>query len=154
MTTLSEHIPKGVKGSYILVMYLDEDSRYTIGKFGTFAFPAGWYLYTGSAFGSGGLLSRLSRHLRKEKKIHWHIDHLTTRMPVIEIWYDISGSKKEEQYASALEASREISIPVPRFGCGDSPAAASHLFYSRRKPSFVTMKNLASGKAELHTIHL
>ncbi|MHA1685878.1 MAG: GIY-YIG nuclease family protein [Candidatus Heimdallarchaeaceae archaeon] len=38
----------------------------------------GYYLYVGSAFGTGGLSSRLSRHLKHEKKIFWHIDQLTT----------------------------------------------------------------------------
>ncbi|MBU7005001.1 MAG: DUF123 domain-containing protein [Theionarchaea archaeon] len=44
-------------------------------KMGTFE---GIYCYVGSAFGPGGLKARVSRHLRHEKPLRWHIDYLTT----------------------------------------------------------------------------
>ncbi|MCK9541293.1 MAG: DUF123 domain-containing protein [Novosphingobium sp.] len=40
-------------------------------------FPAGWYVYAGSARGPGGIRARLRRHFRRDKKRHWHIDDLT-----------------------------------------------------------------------------
>ena len=52
-----------MKGSYVLVLKLEEDKRLTIGRLGTFEFPAGLYLYCGSAL--NGLEARVRRHLRQ-----------------------------------------------------------------------------------------
>jgi len=41
---------------------------------GQIPFPAGWYVYTGSA--RNGLAQRVGRHLRHNKRKHWHIDYL------------------------------------------------------------------------------
>ena len=46
----------------------------TIGKLGVFNFPAGRYVYTGSA--KRNIEARIARHLRQEKKLKWHIDYL------------------------------------------------------------------------------
>jgi Uri superfamily endonuclease len=51
-------------GTYALLLKLDKQERITIGKLGTFDFPAGYYLYVGSALGPGGLRARLARHRR------------------------------------------------------------------------------------------
>lgn len=45
-----------------------------VGKLGTFLFPAGRYIYTGSAM--NGVEQRLARHRRHNKTLHWHIDYL------------------------------------------------------------------------------
>jgi Uri superfamily endonuclease len=34
----------------------------------------GYYIYTGSA--QNGLEGRIARHLRKKKKLYWHVDYL------------------------------------------------------------------------------
>ena len=40
---------KREKGSYVLLIALDKDATVAVGKLGTFSFPAGYYLYVGSA---------------------------------------------------------------------------------------------------------
>ncbi|WP_263769206.1 GIY-YIG nuclease family protein [Propionivibrio soli] len=45
-----------------------------VGCFGTFEFPAGQYVYTGSAMRN--LEARVKRHLATEKRLRWHIDFL------------------------------------------------------------------------------
>lgn len=64
------------KGTYVLVTILDADRDITVGALGTLHFPKGLYCYVGSAM--AGLDQRLSRHLRKNKALKWHIDYLTT----------------------------------------------------------------------------
>ena len=64
-----------MKGSYALVIRLNRTEQLTVGRLGEFDFPAGCYLYFGSAL--NGLESRVSRHLRRDKKLHWHVDYLT-----------------------------------------------------------------------------
>jgi Uri superfamily endonuclease len=45
-----------------------------VGRLGIFTFPAGQYVYTGSA--KRNLDARIARHLRKDKKLRWHVDWL------------------------------------------------------------------------------
>ena len=63
-------------GSYILLLYLPLNITLTVGRLGTFDFPAGWYAYVGSAFGAGGLVGRIKHHLQPLENPHWHIDYL------------------------------------------------------------------------------
>jgi Uri superfamily endonuclease len=65
-------------GVYALEFALDRAHAVRIGRLGQAWFPAGEYVYVGSACGPGGLRARLGRHLRRGagKKFHWHIDYL------------------------------------------------------------------------------
>ncbi|MHA1304477.1 MAG: GIY-YIG nuclease family protein [Candidatus Heimdallarchaeaceae archaeon] len=67
---------QGLKGSYLLFIYIREPFTITL-KGKEILLTKGCYIYTGSAFGAGGLSSRISRHLRKNKRAHWHIDKIT-----------------------------------------------------------------------------
>ena len=40
-------------------------------------FSAGYYYYVGSA--QRTLIKRIERHCKPDKKIHWHIDHITAQ---------------------------------------------------------------------------
>ena len=52
-------------GAYVLAVRLDSRRELPVGRLGRFNFPAGWYLYVGSAMGTGGLPARLRRHRRR-----------------------------------------------------------------------------------------
>ena len=59
----------GLKGTYLLFIYISEDI--IIDRKGEkLDLERGFYFYAGSAFGPGGLSSRLHRHARKQKKKH------------------------------------------------------------------------------------
>src|SRR5512134_2327284 len=60
--------------SYQLLLRLNQDSLLRIGCLGAFDFPAGRYVYTGSA--RRDLEARIARHLSPAKRLHWHIDYL------------------------------------------------------------------------------
>lgn len=60
--------------TYQLHICLDDDITIDVGKLGQFHFPAGHYVYTGSA--KRNLEARVQRHLRKEIRLRWHIDYL------------------------------------------------------------------------------
>ena len=64
------------KGSYLLILKLKRKKRLKVGALGVIDFRPGYYIYTGSAM--NGLTHRIKRHFRKEKKLRWHIDYLTT----------------------------------------------------------------------------
>jgi Uri superfamily endonuclease len=60
--------------SYRLRIEVRGPIRCRIGRLGVFEFPAGTYLYAGSA--KRGIEARIARHLRKHKRFRWHIDYL------------------------------------------------------------------------------
>jgi sugar fermentation stimulation protein A len=63
-------------GNYLILLELPESRRISVAALGTLDFPGGWYVYAGSA--RKNLSRRMSRHLRKERKLkHWHLDYLT-----------------------------------------------------------------------------
>jgi Uri superfamily endonuclease len=123
------------KGSYILVLQLEQAvDDLPIGKLGRFNFPAGYYLYVGSAFGPGGLEARLRHHERRTKnRPHWHIDYLRAHANLYEIWVVSSESRLERQWCAALAAVPDLSTPAPGFGASDT-GCCSHLFYLLRPP--------------------
>jgi hypothetical protein len=61
-------------GAYILLIFLPEQQSTRVGSLGEIDFVPGWSAYVGSAM--RGLRSRISRHLKRDKKIFWHIDYL------------------------------------------------------------------------------
>lgn len=60
--------------TYCLHIKITKKITLKIGKLATFQFPEGVYLYCGSA--RKNFDSRVSRHISKSKKLHWHIDYL------------------------------------------------------------------------------
>ncbi len=124
-----------MKGTYLLIMYLDQalaDLR--IGQLGRFDFAAGYYLYVGSAFGPGGVPARLAYHARQQKeRLRWHIDYLRAHTRIAETWSLIAPLRLERSWAAALSLVPALSVPAPRFGASDDDGL-SHLFYTPRRP--------------------
>ena len=60
--------------TYLLQIEAGRNFKTRVGKLGSLYFKKGYYLYVGSA--KRGLEARIKRHLRKDKKIFWHIDYL------------------------------------------------------------------------------
>ncbi|HID56278.1 TPA: GIY-YIG nuclease family protein [Candidatus Poribacteria bacterium] len=113
-----------IKGVYQLLIRLDRSETIRIGRLGTFRFPAGYYIYTGSAM--SGLVGRVSRHLRSRKRLRWHVDYLLEKAKVIgvhEIWTD-------ERIECELNrrALSDAHVVAPGFGSSDC-RCPSHLIY-------------------------
>ena len=73
-------------GAYVLIIELAESIQITLPRKPKTTLQAGRYLYCGSARGSGGIRARLSRHMRPDKVIHWHVDRLTDAGRVTGAW--------------------------------------------------------------------
>jgi Uri superfamily endonuclease len=114
-----------MKGSYIIYVEVTHDRSIRIGSLGSVSFKKGFYAYVGSAM--NGLSGRIMRHLRKDKKLHWHIDYLLRKARIRAVHIRPSG-KKEECALAQKFASRFTGIVG--FGCSDCKCA-SHLFYSK-----------------------
>ncbi len=121
------------KGTYILVIQLRSGKEITVGRLGTFLFPAGYYLYVGSALGSGGLPARLARHRRVDKRPHWHVDYLLEHGRLLEIWNAVGQERLECLWATGAREMAEEAVPVPGFGSSDCRCPA-HLSYCATRP--------------------
>jgi Uri superfamily endonuclease len=121
------------KGTYGLLLHLSRPQQITVGRLGDFAFAAGYYLYLGSALGSGGLAARLKRHWRAEKGPFWHIDYLRQVGEITAVCWLESPERHEHGWAAAAQQLPGATIPVPRFGASDCRCPA-HLFHFEQLP--------------------
>jgi Uri superfamily endonuclease len=115
-----------VPGAYILIVDLPEKTVLSIRRFQGTVLEPGRYAYFGSARGPGGIKARCRRHLRKDKKLHWHIDHLTVHASSLKVAAVPGGN--ECQLAASLLADSTNQIPLPGFGSSDCKTCKSHLF--------------------------
>jgi histidyl-tRNA synthetase len=108
-------------GAYALWLRLEAPFEVTAGKRKGILL-AGDYLYCGSARGPGGLRARLARHMRPQKRAHWHIDQLTAVASVLGAFVHEDGDE------CALNAALgDLPIPVAGFGSSDCRRCAAHL---------------------------
>ena len=126
---------QAIAGTYILVLKSDRERTITIGKLGKYLFPPGFYAYAGSAFGPGGLKSRIGRHMKKTKKCRWHIDYLRACIDPYEVWFDHHQEKQECVWLRLLCSLEGARVPCEGFGSSDC-SCPSHLVYFKNKPSF------------------
>jgi len=126
-----------VKGTYVLIASVAQMKRLEIGRLGAYDIVPGFYAYVGTAFGAGGLRARLGHHLESTAAPHWHIDYLLGVAEPVEVWYTTAKQKLEHHWAELLEEAPHFRVPIPRFGSSDyHRSRSSHLFYSKRRPSF------------------
>lgn len=105
-----------------------------VGRLGVVTFQRGYYCYVGSAMGPGGLRARLARHLRQQKKPHWHIDYLLRQALVVETWSAPSAARLECTWVRALLQLPGATLPVRDFGSSDCHCPA-HLVRFVSAPS-------------------
>ena len=124
-----------MKGVYVLIIELPNNSDVELGKSGKgkTKFKSGFYAYVGSAL--NGLEKRIERHLRKEKKLYWHIDYLLEKAEIVKVIYAETCLKMECKIAGNLAGNLHY---INNFGCSDC-GCESHLFYCT---DFDNLKNL------------
>ncbi len=112
--------------SYQLMIEVRRPLRCAIGRLGVFDFPAGRYVYTGSA--RRGLEARIARHLRAAKTLRWHVDYLTTA-PGVRVTAVVRSARDECRLHQATPGI----VVVPGFGASDCTAGCgAHLKYLPR----------------------
>lgn len=124
------------KGSYTLVLKLEETKEIKVGSLGPIKFEKGFYSYNGSAMGPGGL-KRIQRHkslLKGQQKytVNWHIDYLTSQE-------EASFVKAFTHIGENLECaiSQKLDLKsVNKFGSTDCNCK-SHLYYSEDKEKMI-----------------
>jgi len=119
------------KGTYLFLFLLKEPLSITTKGGKQFFLPRGRYVYVGSAFGGGGVQSRLKRHLKREKSLHWHLDYVTTTDKWEFLGFIVfEGKKMECRLAQKLE---KLGFkPIEGFGSSDC-SCKGHLFLILQK---------------------
>ncbi len=146
----------GTRGTYILRIAIKDAAHLALGQFRggrVFDFPAGVYLYVGSALGRKGsatLGRRLLRHASRcagqphsllpdleaffalspptRKRLHWHVDYLLEH-PLADlqaVYLFADALPLEARLSRFLLQHPEVSPHPPRAGAGDDPGG-SHL---------------------------
>jgi len=114
-----------------LIISVSEDFEIIVGCLGKVLFKKGNYIYIGSA--KGCLEARLSRHLRKDKKVYWHIDYLlkNEKVRILQIW----AIQKSIECWTADIFNKKISLSeIVKKGFGSSDCnCLTHLFYIKNK---------------------
>lgn len=114
------------RGSYQLILRLPKATILQVGRLGSFLFPAGMYIYTGSAL--NGLDARLARHRRQNKTLHWHIDYLLRHAGITHV--RIFATPRNVECALNRKALKQPGAKVIAKGFGSSDCrCVSHLVF-------------------------
>ena len=106
-------------GTYALFLHLEEELQMQVGALGLCSFPMGVHVYAGSAM--RGLRARLARHVRRDKRVHWQVDRLTTATGcrVLGAVVFTSPVLRECDIIGTLEGVEGAEVRPPRFGASD-----------------------------------
>ncbi len=132
-----------VNVSYVLVINLPKGVSTNIRSLGTVTFKPGTYIYIGSA-NVKNPLARVLRHFKKNKKIKWHIDYLTTAPEVRIITAIVCYGLTEEAIYNIISHLVFASAVAKRFGSTDCRKHSTHLFKLSRKHDILHLINKLS----------
>ncbi|MEF8771936.1 GIY-YIG nuclease family protein [Halodesulfurarchaeum sp.] len=122
------------QGTYTLLLELETTTSITFGAAGTRRLDAGYYAYTGSALGPGGL-SRVDRHRKvcdgTNMTRQWHIDYLLGAAETTWVGVWSAAVARECDYAETLPGTA-----IEGIGASDC-ACESHLSYSSTRDRLV-----------------
>ncbi len=127
-------ITDSISGTYLLEIFAPHDFKIEAKRFAEKTFPAGFYYYSGSA--QKNYNARLTRHLRKIKTVHWHIDHLTTNPDnkIINVFLFENAPKNMEcEVVQTLIKNFNLDDSITGFGNSDCKTCGTHLLYSPKQ---------------------
>ena len=125
------------KGSYALLICLSSPCGVVL-RGESHMLEPGLYAYCGSAMGPGGLKARIARHRRRDKTVHWHVDQVTTRAPVLKV--GVSFDLSECDLLGQLLRLPGVCIPVAGFGSSDCRICESHFLKLEDEISFQSLR--------------
>jgi Uri superfamily endonuclease len=122
-------------GTYALIFHCNRPHCARVGRLGNVFIATGYWIYVGSAFGPGGLRSRLAHHLSPSHRRHWHLDYIKAAMRPVEAWTTADTVKREHDWAVAVASIDGAKRPIPGFGASDCDCG-THLMHMPRLPDF------------------
>lgn len=124
-------------GIYILEIENKNGFEAKFERFGNQVLEKGYYYYVGSA--QKNLTNRINRHLSKSKKIHWHIDNITSQknVKISKIFVIPNADKNEECLAvNSIFCRFNLQFPIKNFGNSDCISCKSHLLFSKKRINY------------------
>jgi Uri superfamily endonuclease len=137
-------------GLYVLVIRLKKNQKIKVTKWSETYFSSGCYLYVGRA--KRGLKKRLERHLRKDKKLFWHIDYFLGRAEVMEVWIKLDSLDECRRVSQIRKFLENSAIPQKKFGASDCRCSGHLLYLPEANDLKILWKKLAFERAEIHGI--
>lgn len=137
-------------GTYVFILQSNSSETIKVGRWGKLVLRPGFYVYVGSAFGPGGVQARVSRHLRTDKRKHWHIDYLREYTTPLEVWVSYEAKHLEHEWAITFLNLTEMT-PIQGFGCSDC-RCFSHLFFKFELPNGYWLGKV--GSIQVRTINI
>jgi Uri superfamily endonuclease len=123
-------------GLYLLMLDLNKARSIRAGRLPVQTFRPGTYVYVGRA--RKNLQARLSRHLRADKKTHWHIDYFAPHKRIRRVWVR-PGCYDECGVVGYLRSEiPDTELPAPGFGTSDC-RCRSHLVYLPRSGGLIDL---------------
>ncbi len=121
---------------------LGTKKRIRAGKLQQTEFEPGIYIYTGSA--QNGLLGRIARHLRKEKKVFWHIDYFLQKAKIKEIWVRNDYFDECLALSEAKNSLKNSCFPLKKFGSSDCRCPSHLIFLPENKADLESLREKLS----------
>ena len=119
-----------MKGTYTIVIRCRQSVDLSFGNLGRAKIRPGLYVYSGSALGRGAvsLEGRIRRHLRRRKKIRWHVDYVTSsRRCMVKAAIYLESTRRLECDVSRMIGERLGAHPLlPHIGASDC-SCSGHL---------------------------
>lgn len=137
----------GDSGLYVLVLKLKNNRRIKPGQLPETEFKRGTYLYVGRA--KRGLRKRLERHLKKRKRLFWHIDYFLRAARITGIWVKLRSFDECRTIRQIRNILKRSEVPQKRFGASDCHCLSHLLYLPGVKAPEDLRKRLAFKKAEI-----
>lgn len=130
------------QGTYTILLNLPKPARVAVGALGDVAFDAGWYAYTGSAFGPGGF-ARIDRHhemaVGERDTRHWHVDYFLGDTPTSIA--TVVRTPEADVECAVARAVGEVGEAIDGFGASDCDCTAHLHHHAERKPLLDAVKH-------------
>jgi Uri superfamily endonuclease len=144
-------VTRAKRGLYLLVLKLNKRQRIRAGRLPESDFRPGIYLYVGRA--RAGLQARLKRHLRKRKKLFWHIDYLLQKAEIKEVWIKHDSFDECLTIGEIKKNLMNSKFPQKKFGSSDCHCFSHLLYLHESKADLKALRQrLAFEKVNIHAI--
>ncbi len=124
--------------TYCLLIKKPLPGNIKVGRLGTYNFPRGYYVYTGSA--RRGIDARIKRHMVRKKRFHWHIDYLLEMGEIEEVYM---FCREECEVSKEIFSMPGATLLVKKFGSSDCSCPSHLAYFGEKAPP--GLNSMASG---------
>jgi len=135
-----------------LVINVEKGQKIKVAKLPETYYQPGFYLYVGRA--KRGLRKRVDRHLRRDKKLFWHIDYLLQKSKVDEVWTRHDFLDECRTAKKIAQIAKSSLILDNHFGASDCRCPGHLVYVADFDELSQVRKRLAFERVKTHEIPL